>query len=849
MDISLFIPFLLVLTMIIHLSLGITVLRKGYSLLLNRLVFGLTINAALWSFAVLMIIVNTEHHELLLWVRIAHAVAALIPWFILAIVITFLDSNQQPLIKHKTIMIMIFFSLTLAALCFTPAMIKDMALPLDYRDHIPGFLFPLYAMFFSGVMGYSVYKLYLHLRDARGLLRYQIRLFIGGILVSFVMGSLASLFLPMLGIIHPSLRTFGPIFSIVMVVSMAYAIVKYRLMDIRMAVGKTLEYAFSLLVISGALFGFTLLISHYTNLYLDIQHYFFVLILLMLTTFLLPFVREKSRLLVNRYFHRGLYDYHETLFEAGKAMISILSTNELVRFMVDKVVDDMHIERANFYLKGWDGSFYVVAEKDRQPFSPDAFGTNNLLSPGNPLLTTLQGRGEVLLLTDLRGLQLEKEGQLLAAEMKNIAAEVAIPVIIKEQLEGVFVLGHKLSGEPYSKDDVNLLSAVSYQMAVSLHNSQLYNEMVEIKQYLENILENMGNGVIAIDAEEKITMFNGEAERLTGLNNEQAIGKIAGDVLPPELGQLLQQSLAQRREKVDLGVELALKGKNRYLSCNIALVEPPETGERGAIMVISDVTRLKELEHEKSQAQRLVSLGKLAAGMAHEIKNPLVSIKTFAELLPERYEESEFRYGFSQIVSQEIERINKLVMELLNLSKDSQGVFDKVDLVDLMDETLLLLSPQLGSHGVRLEKFYQGELPPILADKDRLKQALFNICLNGVQAMTGGGNLRIKLSCEQRHSREIGDRAVSPKKVKIKIQDTGPGITKQDKDRIFDPFYTTKPEGVGIGLSISHKIISDHGGKVRLSSSSHGTTFEIIIPSLEISKSIPREVAKLVERR
>lgn len=834
MNVSIFIPLFLILTMVVHLTLGIAVLRKGYSAQLNRLVFGLTINAALWSFAVLMIIVNTGYQELLLWVRIAHAVAALIPWFILAIVIVFLDRNQQSLTKNKTIMVMFFFSLTLAALCFTPAMIKDLVLPLDHRDHIPGFLFPLYAIFFSGVMGYSLYKLYKHLHVASGLLRYQIRLFIGGILISFIMGSLASLFLPLLGVVHLSLRTFGPIFSLVMVISMTYAIAKYRLMDIRLAVGKTLEYAFSLLVLSGIFFGLTVLFGHYTNVYFEMQLYLFVFFLLILTTFLFPVLKEKSRLLVNRYFHRGLYDYHETLLEAGKAMISILSTNELLKFVVDKVVDAMYIERAQFYLKGWDGSFNLAAEKDRQPVSPGT--VQKVLSPGHPLLAVLQDRREVLLLTDFRSPQPESKSQFLAEEMKKIAAELVIPIIIKGRLEGVFVLGYKLSGEPYSKDDVNLLSAVSYQLAVSLHNSQLYNEMVEMKKYLENILENMGNGLIAIDTKGKVVMFNGEAERLTGLKNVQVIGRIVEEILPLELAQLLQQSLAQGREKVDLGIELTLKGKSRFFSCNTALVELPETGERGAIMVISDVTRLKELEQEKSQAQRLASLGKLAADMAHEIKNPLVSIKTFAELLPERYEDSEFRYGFTHIVSQEIERINKLVMELLNLSKDSRGVFHEVDLVDLMDETLLLLSPQLDSHGVQLEKFYQEELPPILADKDQLKQALFNICLNGVQAMTAGGSLRIKLSCEQRRSQEISGRAASPKKVKIIIQDTGPGIAKQEKERIFDPFYTTKPGGTGIGLSISHKIIFDHGGKVRLSSSSHGTTFEIILQALEIQK-------------
>ena len=815
MDGSFFIPWLLLLTMALHLALGIFVLSKAPGVLLNRLVFGLTLNASLWSFAVFMITIKTDYQGLLLWIKIAHAVAAFAPWFLLALVFTFLNESEQPLYKNKTITILFFFSLFLAVLCLTPAMIEGVAFPLENKDHHSGPLFFLYPIFFSGAIGYTLFKLFRQLRIVRGLLRYQIRFFIGGIVVSFITGSLASLFLPLMGIVHADSRTLGPVFSIVLVISITYAIIKYRLMDIRLALGKILEYASSIIIMVALFFGLSIITDQYTGIYFDSSQFFFMFFLIILATLIFPFLKERIRLLINRYLHRGLYDYHDTLLEVNKAMVSILRIKKLLNFIVEKVSDTMYIERALFYLKERDGSFVAAAQKTRQPFISET--VNSILSPDSPLLSYLHEKSEVLLITDLRALQLETK-ELIAKEMKKMNAAVAIPVVIKGQLEGIFFLGFKISGEPYSRDDVNLLSALSYQLAVSLYNSQLYNEVEKTKQYLENILENMGNGLIAVDTEGQVIMFNGEAEKLTGRSAPQVISKKASEVLPPKLEQLLQQSLCQGEGKVGLDLELISGDKRYFLVCNTVLVELPETGGRGVILVLSDVTHYKELEREKNQVQKLASLGNLAAGMAHEIKNPLVAIKTFAELLPERYNDNEFRNDFSRIVSQEIARINKLVMQLLNLSKDPGGSFHKVDLIDLMDEILILMSPQLASQKIQLFKSYQQDLHPVYADRDQLKQAFFNICLNAVQAMIRGGSLKVKISRE------------SNAKIRVSVQDTGPGISSQEMERIFDPFFTTKFDGVGIGLSISKKIITEHGGTVHLSSSSQGTTFEIYLP-------------------
>ena len=416
--------------------------------------------------------------------------------------------------------------------------------------------------------------------------------------------------------------------------------------------------------------------------------------------------------------------------------------------------------------------------------------------------------------------------------MKRLQAGAVVPLVVENRLEGVLALGYKLSGEPYSQQDVGLLVALASQVAVALKNAQLYQEVWEVKRYLENILKNMGNGLIAVDACGQITTFNSAAERLTGILAEEALGRQMDAVLSPHLCRPLWQVLRNGGEKSEEELEIFAGGLQRFLYVQAAAREEEKSG---AILVLSDITRIKELEKEKNQAQRLVSLGALAAGMAHEIKNPLVSIKTFAELLPEKYDDPEFRCNFSRIVQGEIKRINKLIMELLHFTRSPRPVFTDVDIKVLVKEIADLLSPQLNAQGIQFYQHYGRDLPPLKADRDQLKQALLNICLNGVQAMPGGGELRVEVLppvLKEATSGNFGSAAAEQKQaVTIRIRDTGTGISSRQKERIFDPFFTTKSDGVGIGLSISHKIIAEHGGILRFHSDRQGTVFEIYLPA------------------
>ncbi len=223
---------------------------------------------------------------------------------------------------------------------------------------------------------------------------------------------------------------------------------------------------------------------------------------------------------------------------------------------------------------------------------------------------------------------------------------------------------------------------------------------------------------------------------------------------------------------------------------------------------------------EKIHAERLASIGMMAATLAHEIKNPLASIKVFAQLMPERYSDNEFRETFSRVVSDEIQRIDGLVTELLDFSKKTPIITEKVDIPNLLDNTLELFTGRFKKNNIHVIKRYDGPLS-VAGNKKRLKQALINIIINSYQAMDYGGTLRVTTTFDNDY-------------VNISIEDNGAGIHKNNIEKIFDPFFTTKQRGAGLGLAISKKITEDHGGKISVSSRVFvGTTFVLSLPSFK----------------
>ncbi|MBI5701121.1 HAMP domain-containing protein [Candidatus Saganbacteria bacterium] len=318
---------------------------------------------------------------------------------------------------------------------------------------------------------------------------------------------------------------------------------------------------------------------------------------------------------------------------------------------------------------------------------------------------------------------------------------------------------------------------------------------------------------------------------------------IAGILLTVLTGLFLAQSIEVPIHKLNLGTEEISHGN---LNHRINIDSIDEIGKLAA--AFNKMTHdLKESQDRLILSEKLASLGTMAAGMAHEIKNPLVSLRIFSQLLEQKWEDKEFRDKFAQIVPTEIERINKIAESLLKFGRPMKPEMGRVDVNSIIEEILILFESEAKKNGIRITKKFAG-IPEVSGDMQQLSQAFVNIILNGIQAMEKGGELIIKTDIgEVVHLGQIKQGIVKEdgtvvwgeeekdkepiKVVFIEITDTGPGITRDHLKSLFDPFFTTKAKGTGMGLPITLRIIEEHKGSIKVKSEvGKGTTFLITLP-------------------
>jgi signal transduction histidine kinase len=236
---------------------------------------------------------------------------------------------------------------------------------------------------------------------------------------------------------------------------------------------------------------------------------------------------------------------------------------------------------------------------------------------------------------------------------------------------------------------------------------------------------------------------------------------------------------------------------------------------------------LKQSQDTLRRADRLSSLGLLTAGLAHEIRNPLVAIRTFTQLLPERYNDAEFREGFQGLALKEVDRICGLINDLLSFARPSRPNVAEENMNDVVDGITRILETEAKEKGVEIIRDFSLNLPKVWIDREQMKQVFMNLILNAIQAMREGGSIFISTRLISRD--ESGQ---SGQFVQVEVRDTGVGIPAENLDHIFDPFFTSKDEGSGLGLSISHQIVQEHGGYVTVESKvGVGTTFFINLPT------------------
>jgi two-component system sensor histidine kinase HydH len=355
-----------------------------------------------------------------------------------------------------------------------------------------------------------------------------------------------------------------------------------------------------------------------------------------------------------------------------------------------------------------------------------------------------------------------------------------------------------------------------------------------MKTYTENVVESMADGLVSIDREGKIVTLNRQAGEILGSGRERLEGKTIVSVLGAGIGRILGSAEGQALVR-DREMEIHRDKNGRIpLSLSVAPLRDEKGQEMGSVLLIKDLREIRDLQEKVRRSERLASLGRLAAGVAHEIRNPLSSIKGFAQYFVKRFTGQPEEQGYASVMVREVDRLNRVITELLDFAGPKEPHREPHSLEAVAEQALKLLAPDLEARNVAVVKDYEPGLPAVSVDRDRISQVFINILLNALESMETEGEIRLSLR-----------RCGPPPAVEISVADTGAGIPEGDLEKVFEPFFSRKKKGTGLGLAIVHQIVESHRGDIKVESQpGKGTTFRIRLPLDGNETVLPAGTAK-----
>jgi PAS domain S-box-containing protein len=401
----------------------------------------------------------------------------------------------------------------------------------------------------------------------------------------------------------------------------------------------------------------------------------------------------------------------------------------------------------------------------------------------------------------------------------------------------VIGLGRTMGGDFLSSEDVELLESLASYIGIALQNASLYARLEEkigeferLKEFNENIVESINVGILAIDLDDRLESWNAQMEAMYALSRAEVIGQRLQDVFPAEFTEALDEFRNEQGVHHLYKFRLTTRaGELRTVNIAIAPLLSRDFVSVGRIILVDDITERVTLETQLTQADKLSSIGLLAAGVAHEINTPLAVISSYAQMLSKQLR-GDARLGpVLDKITQQSFRAAEIANGLLNFSRTSTTEFRETDLNQVIRDTLSLLEHQFKTAQIDVDLELAEDLPAIHGNSGKLQQVFLNLLLNAKDAMPGGGTLRVSTLVNGH--------------VEALITDSGSGIAPENLKRIYDPFFTTKTtpkpgdrRGTGLGLSVSYGIIQEHAGKIHVESAvGAGTTFHLEFPLLRNS--------------
>jgi PAS domain S-box-containing protein len=415
----------------------------------------------------------------------------------------------------------------------------------------------------------------------------------------------------------------------------------------------------------------------------------------------------------------------------------------------------------------------------------------------------------------------QAQRNLMRRALDTFGAEVIVPLHARGNIIGWLFFGHRVTGQRFDYNDLEGLMLLAEHVSTVLENALLYEEVTLQKTLAETLLKSIPPGIIATDEEARVRWFNPTAERILGI--------AAADVLNQPIEAAGSRLAAFLRETLESKENLPAQQwidptTRRSLSVETRRLVDKKT-PLGAVAVLHDLTAEDNLRQKQDLVDRAAFWTDLAASMSHEIRNPLVAIKTFAQLLPERFDDPDFRKDFNEIVVQEIDRLDKIITQINNFAHPSELVMKPIDVRASVRKAIALARERVKKNGVAIDTTLPNDLPKVWGDETALTEAFAHLVANAAEATSGRTKPRITLAAKQIREGKHASGVV------VTVKDNGKGISADLKEKVFSPFCTTKARGMGLGLPIVKRTIFDHNGRVDIDSNPHGTSVSVMLPA------------------
>jgi two-component system NtrC family sensor kinase len=614
----------------------------------------------------------------------------------------------------------------------------------------------------------------------------------------------------------------------------ASAIVRYRLRDVEVIVKRGLAYAAFLGASAVLYFALVRLVDFLFDDASDPHTWIVALLATLIVVLLAQPVREAVQDSLDRVFYRDRFDYRRALVGFARDLNSDLDVVRLSQRLVSRIVETLVLERmallladerrGDFRSIGDFGFTDGVARLPRSSSFMDRLDAGHTVALDDPIAAAWFAAEEV-------------------ESWRDQGVFYFVPCVFDATAIAVLALGRKANDVPFNSEDLALLTAVAGQVATAIENGRLYRqlqikarELGRVREFNDNILESLDDGLVVFDAEERIVRWNHALEGIYGVARERAVGRTLREVFDEPFVEALRAArrehprgatlsripLSAARWRADTGSEDA--GVRLLVNATAVPLQNPSgpEGAGGTILLIEDVTDRVRLEEQLQISEKMASIGLLAAGVAHEVNTPLTGISSFTQMLLEGADPADPRTVLLEKIERQTFRAAKIVNGLLTLSRPGTpgGERTPVDLNAVVTDVYSLLEHQFAAAKIKVRRELCPTPLPVLGTEHQLQQVFLNLFLNARDAMPRGGWLSVTTRLDGRT-------------IVAEVADTGSGIPPDQIARIYDPFFTTKAigRGTGLGLSITYGIVREHEGDIRCDSTvGQGTRFTLTLP-------------------